>query len=103
MDQSDEHVREGTTNQDSSRKRQVTSNEADADFLLPGRVEERRGSRPGDARVRIVRPSHPEFRRVSQGVLEATEAAYTPQGRVSKAVSLLKRFLIGVSIATTRA
>src|SRR5258708_7883539 len=103
MDQSDEHAREGTTNQDSSRKRQVTSDEADVDFLLPGRVEERRGRRPGDTRVRIVRPSHPEFRRVSQGVLEATEAAYTPQGSVGKAISLLKRFLIGVPIATTRA
>src|SRR5712672_1071533 len=103
MDQSDEHAREGTTNQDSSRKRQVTSDEADADFLLPGRVVERRGSRPGDVRVRIERPSHPEFRRVSQGVLEATEAAYTPQGSVSKAISLLKRLLIGIPIATTRA
>jgi len=38
--------------------------ESDIDFLLPGRVEERRGSRPGDVRVRIVRPSHPEFRRI---------------------------------------
>ena len=103
MDQSDEHAREGTINQDSSRKRQVTSDEADADFLLPGRVEERRGSRPGDVRVRIVRPSHPEFRRVRQGVLEATDAAYAPQGRLSKAISLLKRLLIGVPIATTRA
>lgn len=53
--------------------------------------------------MRIVRPSHPEFRRVSQGILEATEAAYTPQGRLGKAISVLKRVLIGVPIATTRA
>src|SRR5258706_5653470 len=103
MDQSDEHALEDTTDQASSRKRPVTNDEADADFLLPGRVVERRGSRPGDVRVRIERPSHPEFRRVSQGVLEATEAAYTPQGSVSKAISLLKRLLIGIPIASVQA
>ncbi|HEV2579892.1 MAG TPA: APC family permease, partial [Ktedonobacteraceae bacterium] len=77
--------------------------EGDADFVLPGRKEELRGSRPGEMRVRIVRPARPEFRRVSKGILEATEAAYTPQGRLGKATSLLKRALIGVPIATARA
>jgi amino acid transporter len=103
MDQSDEHALKSTTNSDTIRKQSVIGDEADSDFLMPGRVEERRGSRPGDIRVRIVRPSHPEFRRVRQGVLEATDAAYTPQGRLSKAIGLLKRLLIGVPIATTRA
>lgn len=103
MDQPDEHALESTTSADTTGKQSVISDEADSDFLMPGRVEERRGSRPGDVRVRIVRPSHPEFRRVRQGVLEATDAAYTPQGRLSKAITLLKRLFIGVPIATTRA
>ena len=103
MDQADKPSSEHTTYPGNARDQLTSSDESDADFLLPGRLEERRGSRPGDVRVRIVRPSHPEFRRVSQGILEATEAAYTPQGRLGKAISLLKRVLIGVPIATTRA
>jgi len=77
--------------------------ESDIDFLVPGHPEELRGSRPGDARVRIVRPSHPEFRRVKSGVVEATEAAYTPHTRLGQSVALLKRILIGVPISTTGA
>src|SRR6202011_1366403 len=88
---------------DHAQKESPPVDEGEADFLLQGRMEERKGTRPGDTRVRIVRPSHPEFHRVSQGVLEATEAAYTPQGRLGKAVSFLKRLLIGVPIATSRA
>ena len=103
MDQADKPSSEHTTHPGNARDQLTSSDESDADFLLPGRLEERRGSRPGDVRVRIVRPSHPEFRRVSQGILEATEAAYTPQGRLGKAISVLKRVLIGVPIATTRA
>ena len=103
MDQADKPSSEHTTYPGNARDQLTSSDESDADFLLPGRLEERRGSRPGDVRVRIVRPSHPEFRRVSQGILEATEAAYTPQGRLGKAISVLKRVLIGVPIATTRA
>jgi len=103
MDQADKPYSEHTTYPGNARDQLTSSDESDADFLLPGRMEERRGSRPGDVRVRIVRPSHPEFRRVSQGILEATEAAYTPQGRLGKAISVLKRVLIGVPIATTRA
>ena len=103
MDQSDEHAPNSTTNSDTTREQPVINDEADADFLLPGRVVVRRGSRPGDVRVRIERPSHPEFRRVRRGVLEATDAAYTPQGRLNKAIALFKRLLIGVPLATTRA
>ncbi len=77
--------------------------ESDIDFLLPGRVEERRGSRLGDVRIRIVRPSHPGFRRVKSGVVEATEAAYAPQDRLGKMVSRIKRLLIGIPISTAQA
>jgi hypothetical protein len=54
-------------------------------------------------RVRIVRPSNPEFRRVKRGVLEATDAAYAPESRLGKAAVLFKRALLGVPIATARA
>lgn len=88
--------------QTSSPNTTTPEDEGDADFLLQGRKEELRGSRLGDMRVRIVRPSHPEFRRVRRGVLEATDTAYTPESRLGKAVALLKRALIGVPIATAR-
>jgi amino acid transporter len=77
--------------------------DSDADFLLPGRMEERRGSRLGDTRVRIVLSAHPTLRRVSDGVLEATPASYEPHGRLAQAATFLKRAMIGVPIATARA
>ena len=103
MDQSDNRPAQEQPGQAASSGASSPADEGDADFLLPGRKEELRGSRLGDVRVRIVRPNHPEFRRVSRGVLEATEAAYTPQGRLGKGITLLKRVLIGVPIATARA
>ena len=86
--------------QDAPSGHPPSHDESDVDFLLPGRREELRGSRPGDVRVRIVHPSNPEFRRVKSGVVEATPAAYAPHGRLEQAVTLLKRILIGVPIAT---
>src|SRR5260370_33182773 len=101
MEQTDDRSSQEHGSQTSFRALSPPVDEGDADFILPGRVEERRGSRLGDVRVRIVRPTHPEFRRVSRGGLEATEAAYTPQGRLGKARNLLKRVLIGVPIPPT--
>ena len=103
MDSTDDPLPQSHQEPDHAQKESPPLDEGEADFLLPGRMEERKGTRPGDTRVRIVRPSHPEFRRVSQGVLEATEAAYTPRDRLGKAINLLKRLLIGVPIATSRA
>jgi len=102
MDQAENQPPGEQSAQVSSQAVSPPVDEGDADFILQGRAEERRGSIPGDVRVRIVRPSHPEFRRVSRGVLEATDAAYTPQSRFGKSVSLLKRILIGVPIASSR-
>src|SRR5260370_30926512 len=89
MEQTDDRSSQEHGSQTSFRALSPPVDEGDADFILPGRVEERRGSRLGDVRVRIVRPTHPEFRRVSRGGLEATEAAYTPHGRLGKAVNPL--------------
>jgi hypothetical protein len=79
------------------------TDESDADFLLPGRLEVRPGHRLGDERVRIVLPSQPEFRRIKSGVIEATQAANAPHGRFEKAISFAKRILIGVPLTTTQA
>ena len=51
--------------------------EEDPSMLL--RTEVRQGSRLGDVRVRLVRPSHSMFRRLDSGLLEATEAAQAPR------------------------
>jgi hypothetical protein len=75
--------------------------ESDTDFLLPGRVEERKGSLPGNMRVRIVLPKNREFKRVSAGELEATEVAEQPRGNLQRAMYNVKRLLIGVPIPTT--
>src|SRR6266496_6074618 len=75
--------------------------EEDPSILM--RTEVRQGSRLGDVRVRLVRPSHSMFRRLDTGLLEATEAtqnARTPWERVTR---LAKRILFGAPIATAQA
>jgi hypothetical protein len=54
MDQADKPSPERMAKQGNVRDQLTGSDEIDADFLLPGRLEERQGSRPGDMRVRIV-------------------------------------------------
>jgi len=103
MDQADKPSPERTTEQVNVTDQSASSNESDEDFLLPGRLEVRQGSRPGDVRVRIVRPSHPEFKRVKQGILEATEAVEEPSGRLEHVLYQAKRLLIGVPIPSTMA
>ncbi|GHO59101.1 APC family permease [Ktedonobacter robiniae] len=65
--------------------------------------EERRGGRLGDMRYVIIRPENPPLRRVGSGMLEATEAAEIPEGRLSKAAYWTKRALIGVPLASAKA
>jgi amino acid transporter len=62
------------------------------------RREERRGRRPGDRVVRIVRP--PEFKRTTGGFV-ATEEALEPKGGVGRAWTNVRRMLIGRRLATT--
>jgi amino acid transporter len=66
-------------------------------------MQELRGTLPGRERVRIVYPSNPEFRRIKDGVLEATEAVEIPRGRLSLAGRSLKRILIGNPIPSALA
>jgi len=61
------------------------------------RREEIRGERPGDRRVRIVRPK--EFRRTPGGFV-ATDDALTPRGDVGRAWTSVRRVLLGRRLAT---
>src|SRR5579859_4025961 len=74
--------------------------EDDPSVLL--RTEVRQGSRPGDVRVRLVRPSQQMFRRLDTGLLEATSAADTPRTPLEKVTTGIKRALIGSPLATAR-
>src|SRR6266852_1265557 len=71
----------------------------DDDPTLLIRAEELKGSRPGDVRVRLVRPSKPAFRRMGAGLLEATKVTLAPRSSLER----IKRFLIGEPIATAEA
>ena len=61
------------------------------------RREERRGQRPGDRVVRIVRP--PEFKRTSGGFV-ATEEALESKAGIGRAWANVRRALIGRRLAT---
>src|SRR5438105_14878395 len=75
-----------------------SSNLDDYDLSAPV-IEERRGSLPGNVRVRIVRSEPSGFRRVHKGVLEATEAVYVPRGFFGRFGYQVKRALVGEPIA----
>jgi len=73
----------------------------DPSFLM--RTEVCQGSRPGDVRVRWVRPTHEAFRRRGAGVLEATTEAEAPRTSLERVTTTIKRALIGAPLATARA
>jgi amino acid transporter len=105
MDQQDKPTSESTVPPDRSKNPDtvdISSNLDDYDLSAPV-IEERRGSLPGNMRVRIVRSEPPGFRRVHKGVLEAREAVYVPHGFFGRLGYLAKRALIGEPIATVRA
>src|SRR2546426_966642 len=62
-------------------------------------AEVRQGSLLGSEHICFVLPSHPAFRRLGYGVLEATEVTEAPHGVLGR----IKRFLIGPPIPTARA
>jgi len=67
------------------------------------RTEVRKGSFPGNERVRVVLPSQRAFRRIGTGMLEATEVTQAPRKGVGRVVSNVKRVFIGAPIATAQA
>jgi len=79
------------------------------DPLPPRRVdphlevrEKRRGRRPGDAYVHIVRPFEDDFERSDQGSLVATERTLLQRSGWRRAVRGLRTALIGRPISTAR-
>lgn len=90
MDQTDDQAPQHHHDQESFKDTPQTINETEDDFLLQGQPVERSrsGSRLGDMRIRIELPQHPTFRRVKQGVLEATKETYEPHTPLARAVSL---------------
>ncbi|HXL36578.1 MAG TPA: APC family permease [Ktedonobacteraceae bacterium] len=67
------------------------------------RTEVRKGSFPGNERVRVVLPSQRAFRRVGTGRLEATEVTQAPRKGMGRVASNVKRVLIGAPIASAQA
>src|SRR5947209_3642145 len=77
--------------------------EDDFDFTPLGPIQERQGSTIGNTRICMILSPHQSLLRVKRGVLEATEAAYVPQGWLARGVYWTKRALIGTPLATARA
>lgn len=90
-----------TSNEKEDPVAPYTVEKEDPSFLM--RTEVRQGSRPGDVRVRWVRPTHEAFRRRSAGLLEATTGAEAPRTRLERVTTTVKRLLIGAPLATARA
>lgn len=76
--------------------------EDDYDLRLAGRREHHYGRFPGNVRVRILPFTSTGFRRVKDGVLEATESTSVPQGGLARLFYQGKRFLIGAPIASAK-
>jgi amino acid transporter len=62
--------------------------------------ERRRGLRPGDAYVRIVRPFESEFERGQEGSLVATSETLTVRGGWQRTVARVRGWLIGKPISS---
>src|SRR2546430_2716325 len=79
------------------------ANEDDFDLIMPGPMEERPGSTPGNVRIRVTLPRNRPFHHIKEGMLEATEAADMPEGSLARTLYWLKRALIGIPIASIQA
>ncbi len=80
-----------------------TSGTLDDDPALLTRAEVFQGKYPGHERVRIIRPSRVSFKRVSPGMLEATDDVAGPPRGTGRVLYRLKRTLIGAPIANSQA
>ena len=103
MSLSDSSSKEDFTHQKREHDPLSGPHEDDFDFTQLGPMQERQGSTLGNTRICITLSPHQSLRRIKRGVLEATEAAYVPQGWLSRGVYWAKRALIGVPLATARA
>ena len=88
---------ESVNKQDTGEEKSNVSTAEDPSRLVHSEV--RQGSLLGSEYVRFMLPSHPAFRRLGYGVLEATEVTEAPHSVLGR----IKRFLIGAPIPTARA
>ena len=108
MDQPEEQpaeespVSRSVPEQSAARSGQAAEDD-DYDLSIPVNKVVRRGELPGRERVRIVYPPNPEFRRVKEGVLEATLVTETDKSGLGHLNQLIKRVLIGVPLPSARA
>src|SRR5947208_7259692 len=103
MDQQDEDTLERTPERDAANEHPAISDEDDFDLILLGQREERPGSTPGNVRIRVTLPRHQPFRRIKEGLLEATEVTGAPEEPLARSLYWLKRAFIGIPIATMEA
>jgi len=101
MDDQDSQSLKSGNDGDATRHNPDLIDEEDPTRLV--RTEVRKGSILGNERVRVVLPSQKAFRRVGTGMLEATEVTQVPRKGMGRVVSNVKRFLIGVPIASSQA
>lgn len=100
MDHSDNEPLQSNDDTGTIERHSNLIDENDPALLL--RTDVRQGSLVGNVRVRIVRPQNRAFRRVSTGVLEATESTQAPQTGFGRAISGIKRVLIGPPLTTVQ-
>lgn len=100
MEHSDDETLQRHDDADTIERHSNLVDENDPNLLL--RTEVLQGSLPGNVRVRIVRPQHRAFRRISTGVLEATESTQVPHTGFGRAVSGIKRMLIGAPLSSVQ-
>src|SRR6266704_5130171 len=101
MDDQDSQISpEGGSNKDVSRDKPVLIDEDDPTRLV--RTEVRKGSFPGNERVRVVLPSQRAFRRIGTGMLEATEVTQAPHSGTGRVIFNIKHFLIGAPLTTAQ-
>ncbi len=101
MDDQDSQSLKSGSGGDATRHNPELIDEEDPTRLV--RTEVRKGSFPGNERVRVVLPSQRSFRRIGTGMLEATEVTQVPRKGMGKVVSNVKRILIGAPIASAQA
>ena len=77
MDDQDSQSLKSGNDGDATRHNPELIDEDDPTRLV--RTEVRKGSFPGNERVRVVLPSQRAFRRVGTGMLEATEVTQAPR------------------------
>src|SRR5215831_9748510 len=100
MDDTDNQDQSGNDG-DATRQKPEMIDAEDPTRLV--RTEVRKGSFPGNERVRVVLPSQRAFRRVGTGMLEATEITQVPRKGMGRVVSNVKRVLIGAPLTSAQA